>query len=339
MLFLSRSIGQVPLAALAALLCVIGFRLIDLSRFAQLVKEDRLEAVAFAVAAAGTATGHLMFGLAGGLAVHFFNRWLHRNTRAESTVVEANRKKGIRAVLLKEQAEARRPAHFEHLPSEYRKWLGQIREEPLVARSAYIHPAATVIGRVVVGDRAHIAADTSVRADEGAPFHIGPNTNLQDGVVLHALKDKRVMVAGEPWAIYVGKNVSIAHNALVHGPTYIGDDTFIGFKAVVHDSVVGANCFVGIGAVVVGVEIPDGRFVPHGRIVDSADAVDALPLVTHAHNEFNEDVVEVNRGLAVAYHALDREHGVAEAARLDDGERRPASWDMRWAPELPKERF
>lgn len=339
MMFLSRYISQVPLAALAGLLCVIGFRLIELSMLFHLYKQHKLEAIAFLVAAAGTVSGHLMMGLLGGLAVHFINHRLHRHEAAMTRELEDNRKKGVRAVLMKEKAEARRPAHFEHLPSEYRKWLGQIRQEPLVAGSAYVHPAATVIGRVVVGDRAHIAADTSVRADEGSPFHIGPSTNIQDGVILHALKDKRVMVAGEPWAIYVGRNVSIAHDALVHGPCYIGDETFVGFKAVVHDSVVGAHCFIGIGAVVVGVEIPDGRFVPHGRIVDSADVVDALPLVSDAHKEFNEDVVEVNRGLAVAYHARDRERGGEALANADEGDRRPPAWDLRWAPELPKERF
>jgi SulP family sulfate permease len=339
MVFLSRFISQVPLAALAGLLCVIGFRLIEVKTLVHLYKEHKLEALAFAIAAVGTVSGYLMTGLVVGLAVHFVNRRLHRHEDAALRELEDNRKKGIRGVLAKDKAEARRPAHFEHLPHEYRKWLGQIREEPLISKTAYVHPTATIIGRVVVGDRAHIAADTSVRADEGAPFHIGPNTNIQDGVILHALKDKRVMVAGEPWAIYVGKNVSIAHDALVHGPCYIGDDTFVGFKAVVHDSIIGSRCFIGIGAVVVGVEIPDGRFVPHGRIVDSADAVEALPHVSDAHREFNEDVVEVNRGLAVAYHARERERLREEAARADEGVRRPPAWDLRWAPELPTERF
>lgn len=339
-MFLGHAIGQVPLAALAGLLCVIGYRLVEVRTFLHLFEESKLAALAFAIACVGTVSGHLMIGLAGGLAVHFVDHWLHRHERARMTASEENKKKGIRAVLAKDKAEARRPAHFEHLPSEYRKWLGQIREEPLVARSAYVHPAATVIGRVVVGDRAHIAADTSVRADEGSPFHIGPNTNIQDGVVLHALKDKRVLVAGEPWAIYVGKNVSIAHDALVHGPCYIGDETFVGFKAVVHDSVVGAHCFIGIGAVVVGVEVPDHRFVPHGRIVDSADAVAALPHVSEAHAEFNEDVVEVNRGLAVAYHQHDQERSRDAALDMDEGVRVVASWESPWSTDLfSKERF
>jgi SulP family sulfate permease len=341
-MFLSGHISRVPLAALAGLLCVIGFRLLELKTLVHLYREHKLEAVAFAVAAAGTVSGHLMTGLALAIAIHFGNRWLHRHERAELKQLEENKERGIRAVLARGKAEARRPAHMEPMPSEHRKWLGQIRERPLVAASAYVHPAATVIGRVVLGEHVHIAADTSVRADEGSPFHIGANTNIQDGVVMHALKDKRVMVAGEPWAVYVGKNVSLAHDALVHGPCYIGDETFVGFKAVVHDSVVGAHCFIGIGAVVVGVEIPDGRFVPHGRIVDSADAVDALPLVTEVHKEFNEDVVEVNRGLAVAYHrhAREGENAAFVARRRTDEDIVEAPiWDMRWSRSSTKERF
>jgi SulP family sulfate permease len=123
-------------------------------------------------------------------------------------------------------------------------------------------------------------------------------------VIIHALKDKKIRVGAEDWAVYVGRNVSMAHGAIVHGPCYIGDDTFIGFKATVHDSIVGSRCFVGIGAVVVGVEIPDGKHVPHGAIVDSADKVARLGDASAQHAHFNEEVVEVNRGLAAAY----REH-------------------------------
>ena len=340
--FISAHISRVPLAALAGLLLVIGFRLVELSTLLNLYREHKLEALAFVVAAAGTVSGHLMSGLAGGLAIHFANRWLHRHERAELKQLEENKVKGIRATLTRDKAVARRPSHMEPMPSDHRKWLGQIREEPLVAKSAFIHPAANVIGRVVLGEHVHLAADTSVRADEGSPFHIGANTNVQDGVVMHALKDKRVMVAGEGWAIYVGRNVSLAHDALVHGPCYIGDDTFVGFKAVVHDSVVGANCFIGIGAVVVGVEIPDGKFVPHGRIVDSADAVDLLPPVSEAHAHFNEDVVEVNRGLAVAYHRHTREGEqriVAADRRANPDHAAVPIWDVRWSRSPSKERF
>jgi len=161
----------------------------------------------------------------------------------------------------------------------------------------------------VLGEHVNIAPGSSVRADEGTPFFIGADSNIQDGVVIHALKDKKVLVAGEEWAVYVGQKVSLAHDALVHGPCYIGDHTFVGFKSIVHDSIVGAHCFIGHGAVVVGVDIPDGRFVPNGTIVDSADVVDSLPLASEKHMEFNEDVVDVNRGLAAAYRAVHEGHG------------------------------
>jgi len=196
-------------------------------------------------------------------------------------------------------------------------------------KSAFIHPQATVIGRVVLGENVHIAAGASVRADEGAPFFIGDDSNIQDGVVIHALQQKWVQVGGEEWAVYVGRKVSMAHNALVHGPCFIGDGSFIGFKAVVHDSVVGKGCFVGIGAVVVGVEIPEGRFVPNGAIIDNMDKVDALPAVQESQMHFNEDVVDVNRGLAAAYRSTTEVDGPMNHGGSE--RQKPAVWKQGWA--------
>ena len=300
-LFLSTQIAQVPLAGLAGLLCVIAIRLIEVSTLVHLVKENKVEALAFVVTAAGTVTGHLMIGLVTGLALHAGNQLFYRRERAEKAQIAKQRERGIRATLANKEAKSARAAvHHAPAPSAH-TWLSNVRQKALAARSAFVHAKASVIGRVVLGENVHIAAGASVRADEGSPFFIGDDSNVQDGVVIHALKDKKVLVGGEEWAVYVGRNVSMAHDALVHGPCFVGDDTFIGFKAVVHDSVVGSHCFIGIGAVVVGVEIPDGKFVPHGRIVDSPAAVATLPDVSEAQREFNEDVVDVNRGLAAAY--------------------------------------
>jgi sulfate permease, SulP family len=220
----------------------------------------------------------------------------------QHNTVRAQHPKVVRAVLHKDKAAARRPTHVIPISSERQKWIANLRARARLAPSAYVHDKASVIGDVVLGEHVNVAASASVRADEGSPFFIGSSSNIQDGVVIHALKDRYVQVGGEDWAVYVGRNVSMAHDALVHGPCYIGDGTFIGFKAVVHDSVVGERCFVGIGSVVVGVEIPDGKFVPHGMIVDSAAKVKDLPDASEAHMHFNDDVVEVNRGLAAAYH-------------------------------------
>jgi sulfate permease, SulP family len=337
--FLASQLERVPLACIAGILLWVATNMVKKEEIKEVFSHaGRFHIALMAYTAIMVPATDFLTAVLSALGIYavlgrFFKKPTGPNLFAKPQ--DAN----IRAILTRDDAEARRPAHFEPMPAEHRKWLGQIRELPLIPAGAYVHPAATIIGRVVLGDRAHVAADTSLRADEGSPFHIGANTNIQDGVIMHALKDKRVLVAGEPWAIYVGKNVSIAHDALVHGPCYIGDDTFIGFKAVVHDSVVGARCFVGIGAVVVGVEIPDGRFVPHGRIVDSAAAVAALPVADAGHKHFNEDVVEVNRGLAVAYHAHDKEHALVHAPHNDDDVADAPVWDERWARPSYSERL
>ncbi|MFZ5443796.1 MAG: SulP family inorganic anion transporter [Myxococcota bacterium] len=324
-LLMAPLIAKVPLAALAGLLCVIGVRLVDLATLWHLFKDSKLEALAFLATAAGTVSGHLMLGLVAGLIIHAVDWFLFHRKAAPATLALA-RPAGLRAQLGRERALARRPGgDGTGSPAE---WLGHVRSRPQIPATAYVHPQATVIGHVVLGDNVHIAAGSSVRADEGTPFFIGANSNVQDGAVLHALKQKHVMVDGEKWAIYVGRNVSIAHDALVHGPSYVGDDTFIGFKAVVHDSVLGAHCSVGIGAVVVGVEVPDGRFVPPGTIVDTQAKADALPPATEAHAHFNEDVVDVNRGLAAAYRRLvEHGHALPRATAASD---EPNPFDERW---------
>ncbi|MBA3540961.1 MAG: hypothetical protein H0T79_15220, partial [Deltaproteobacteria bacterium] len=180
-------------------------------------------------------------------------------------------------------------------------WTRHVRTRPKIHPTAYVHPTASVIGWVELGREVNVAADTSIRADEGAPFYIGDRSNVQDGVVIHALKDKWVMVEGRRWAIYIGADCSLAHQALVHGPSMVGAHTFIGFKAIVHDSIVGEGCFIGHGALVAGVEIPPRKRVPSGWVVDSPEKVAELPDVEDAHAHFNEDVVQVNRGLVVAY--------------------------------------
>jgi MFS superfamily sulfate permease-like transporter len=194
-------------------------------------------------------------------------------------------------------------------------WAMNIAQTGSFHRTAFVHPQATVIGRVILGPHVHIAASASVRADEGSPFYIGANSNIQDGAVIHALKDRYVNVRSERWAVHIGERVSVAHQALVHGPCAVGDDCFIGFKSVVHDSVLGAGSYVGVAATVVGVNVPPGRFVTHGCVIQTQEQADALPPVSDAHRHFNDDVVEVNRGLARAYRGTGTEAPVRPPRR------------------------
>ena len=314
--FFGEWLGIIPKAALSGLLVVIAWRLMKLKLLAGAVKTNKLYALAFLAAAIGTLLGHLLTGLVLGCAlVYVADRLASRSTRRANEKSPVLRPSPtIRAVV----SEAGAPA-IEANPSlrEQAVWSRHVRTQPKIHPTAYVHPTASVIGWVELGREVNVAADTSVRADEGAPFYIGDRSNVQDGVVIHALKDKWVMVDGRRWAVYIGSDVSLAHQALVHGPSMIGSKSFIGFKAIVHDSIIGEGCFIGLGAVVVGVEIPPRKRVPNGWIVDSPEKVRELPDVEHAHSHFNEDVVQVNRGLVVAYsrHVAPESSGLPPVAR------------------------
>jgi carbonic anhydrase/acetyltransferase-like protein (isoleucine patch superfamily)/anti-anti-sigma regulatory factor len=172
---------------------------------------------------------------------------------------------------------------------------------PAVSPSAFVDPLATVIGEVTVGENVYIGPGASVRADEGTPFFIGAESNLQDGVTLHGLKDKVVLVEGRSYAIYIGRDVCLTHHALIHGPCYIGDRCFVGFKATVHDAVVGEGCVIGLGAVVLGVSLPAGRYVSHNTVVDTQEQADSLPAVAAEWERLRAEVVEVNHELAAGH--------------------------------------
>ncbi|WP_255485850.1 hypothetical protein [Sporosarcina sp. BP05] len=73
--------------------------------------------------------------------------------------------------------------------------LNPVQRYPSIDETALISPFSSVIGDVFIGDNVYIVPNVSVRADEGAPFHIGSTVNLQEGVVLHGLVDKRISLS------------------------------------------------------------------------------------------------------------------------------------------------
>src|SRR4051812_43448970 len=81
---------------------------------------------------------------------------------------------------------------------------------PSIDPTSFVGPFSTVIGDVTIRKNVFIAPNVSIRADEGTPFYIGSNTNIQDGVILHGLRDARVIVDGKKYSIFIGKNVSCA---------------------------------------------------------------------------------------------------------------------------------
>jgi len=163
---------------------------------------------------------------------------------------------------------------------------------PKIADGAYVDEAATVIGDVRIGKNVYVAPATSLRADEATPIIIGDECNIQDGVIFHGLEGS---------SIELGCRVSIAHGAVIHGPIKIEDDSFVGFNSVVHASNLKAKCFVGHMALVAGVDLKRGSFVPPGFVVDTQEKADALGPVPEDLRAFNEDVVKVNLEFARGY--------------------------------------
>jgi SulP family sulfate permease len=194
-------------------------------------------------------------------------------------------------------------------PSPPTSW-NRLRARPTVASSAFVDPLAAVIGEVTVSEDVYIGPGASVRADEGSPFFIGAATNLQDGVTLHGLKDKVVLVDGRSYAIYIGRNVCVTHHALIHGPCFIGDCCFVGFQATVHDAVIGEGCVIGLAAVVIGVSLPAGRYVGHNTVVDNQEQADSLPTVAAHWDRLRAEVVDVNRELAAGHREVLRQVAV-----------------------------
>lgn len=180
---------------------------------------------------------------------------------------------------------------------------------PDIDDSAFVHSFAAVIGNVIIGKKVMVSPFASVRGDEGQPLFVGDESNIQDGVVIHALETdletgkNLVDVEGEKYAVYVGRGVALAHQVQVHGPTFVGDDTFIGMQSLIFKSRVGNNCVVEPKCMVMGVEIKSGRYVPAGSVIKSQEDADNLPEITdgYAYKSLNSEVVRVNVALAEGY--------------------------------------
>lgn len=186
---------------------------------------------------------------------------------------------------------------------------------PVINPTAFVHPQSSIIGAVTIGANVMVSPFASVRADEGMPIYIGDNSNVQDGVVVHGLETINeelepvtkniVNVNGKNYSAYVGNNVSLAHQAQVHGPAVVGNDTFIGMQAFVFKSHIGNGCVLEPKSAAIGVNISDGKFIPAGVVITNQTDADALKNITdvnnYAYKTTNEAVVYVNVNLAKGY--------------------------------------
>jgi carbonic anhydrase/acetyltransferase-like protein (isoleucine patch superfamily) len=114
-------------------------------------------------------------------------------------------------------------------------------KHPRFGSNVFIAPNATIVGDVIVGDDCSIWFNTVVRGDVNF-IRIGNKVNIQDGACIHCTYER--------CGTTIGNNVSIGHNAIVHGCT-LHDDVLVGMGAIVMDNaVVHSNTIIAAGAVV-----------------------------------------------------------------------------------------
>ncbi len=163
--------------------------------------------------------------------------------------------------------------------------------EPKIHITAQVHSFANLVGDVCVGEGVLIAPGTSIRADAGAPFNIGRGSRLQDGVVVHGLDHGRVLGDDHrEYSVWIGNHTSITHMALLHGPAYVGDNCFVGFRSTIFNARVGSGSIIMMHCLIQDVEIPPGKFVPSGSIITEQQQADRLPDVQPAQQQFVQSV-------------------------------------------------
>jgi gamma-carbonic anhydrase len=113
--------------------------------------------------------------------------------------------------------------------------------KPQIAASAYIDEAAVVIGDVTIGEDASIWPGVVIRGDVHY-IRIGARTNVQDGSVLHVMRNE--------WPLILGDNVTVGHGVVLHGCT------------------IESRCLIGMGCIILnGAKIGAGSIVAAGTLV------------------------------------------------------------------------
>ena len=160
---------------------------------------------------------------------------------------------------------------------------------PALGRDVYVDPSAQVIGQVSLGDRASVWMNAVLRGDVHS-ITVGEESNIQDGAVLHGMKDLHPVV--------VGARCTIGHNATVHGCT-LEDDVLVGMGAtILNGARIGRESIVAAGALV-----PEGMQVPPRSLVAG--------LPGRVHRELTDEDVASIRRYAANYLEYSREYRAA----------------------------
>ncbi|MBJ9985895.1 carbonate dehydratase [Acinetobacter sp. S40] len=175
---------------------------------------------------------------------------------------------------------------------------------PVIDQSAYIDHTAIICGKVMIEANVFVGPYAVIRADEVdeqgemQPIIIGANSNIQDGVVIHSKAGAKVTI---------GRNSSIAHRSIIHGPCEIGHHVFVGFNSVLFNCKVGDHNAVRHNAVVDGRDLPAHFYVPAMSYIHAKTDLSQFPPIDISISEFSESVVSTNIELVQGYKALQNE--------------------------------
>ena len=134
---------------------------------------------------------------------------------------------------------------------------------PQWGSDCFVAENATLIGDLIIGDQCSVWYQAVIRADVNA-IRIGNRVNIQDGAVIHATFEKAGTI--------IGDDVSIGHNAIVHGCT-LKDRVLVGMGSIIMDNcIVGSNSIIAAGSVVTqNTHVPEGTIfagIPARKIKD-----------------------------------------------------------------------
>ncbi|HKW57403.1 MAG TPA: gamma carbonic anhydrase family protein [Candidatus Acidoferrum sp.] len=167
-------------------------------------------------------------------------------------------------------------------------------KHPQIAASAYVDTAAVIIGDVVIGEDSSVWPCTVIRGDVHY-IRIGARTNLQDGCVLHVMRDEH--------------------------PLILGDDVTIGHSVTLHGCTIESRCLIGMGAVILnGVKIGTGSIVAAGTLLTERTIIPPGSLVMGSPGKVKGQLTAADQATINAYAARYVEYKKIYAGEVASGE-------------------
>jgi gamma-carbonic anhydrase len=148
-------------------------------------------------------------------------------------------------------------------------------KRPQIAASAYVDPASVIIGDVIIGEDASIWPLCVVRGDVNH-IRIGARTNIQDGSILHVMKDE--------YALILGDDITVGHSVTLHGCT------------------IESRCLIGMRATILnGVVVGEGSIVAAGTLLTEREVIPPRSLVVGSPGKVKRTLTAIDQATIDRY--------------------------------------